>query len=70
MLSIVAMAGLVSACATGSSSCIAVVPYDRATQLAALAELDGLPPNSILARFVEDYGDLRARLRAICEASR
>jgi hypothetical protein len=44
---------------------MALVEYDRATQARAADEIEaGRAPT--LARFSEDYGDLRARLRAAC----
>ena len=68
---IVALAALVSGCATGGSDvrpamCGWVVPYAPALQAQAAAELDALPPGAALARLVEDYGELRARIRAAC----
>jgi hypothetical protein len=62
------MAGLVVGCATGGSSgaCPALVPYGAATQQRILAELDRLPAEAVLPRLIEDYGNLRARIRAAC----
>lgn len=62
------MAGLLSGCAAGGSSCVPLVPYDATTQRKALDELSLLPRDAVLPRFVEDYGELRARLRAMCGA--
>ncbi len=33
----------------------------------AAEELSVLPVDARLRRFIEDYGDLRARARAVCE---
>ena len=69
---IVALAALLSGCATGGSDvrpamCGWLVPYTPAFQTRAAAELAALEPASAIARLVEDYGELRARIRAACE---
>lgn len=46
--------------------CVSIAPYDRETQARALTELDALPPGTVIARMIEDYGDLRARIRSAC----
>lgn len=68
LLTIGATAALLAACAMARSEpdCLAVVPYDRASQARALAELNALPADAELRRYAEDYGDLRARARAWC----
>jgi hypothetical protein len=43
-----------------------VVAYPPALQAQAAAELAALEPASAIARLVEDYGELRARIRAAC----
>lgn len=65
--SIVLMA-LLGACAPAGSepACFALVPYDGQTQRQAAEELAALPDGSPLARMIENYGDLRARLRGAC----
>ena len=50
-----------------SGSCPALIPYTPQVQAAAAAELRALPPGAVLGRMVEDYGDLRARIRAMCQ---
>jgi hypothetical protein len=35
-------------------------------QQRAADELAALPPDSVLARMIEDYGELRARIRGTC----
>jgi len=40
--------------------------YRPEDQARAADELDALPPGSVLRRFVEDYGEMRARNRAMC----
>ncbi len=59
---------LSAGCATAISEpvCLAVVPYSRADQARAADELAALPADAVLRRFVEDYGELRARVRAVC----
>lgn len=46
--------------------CLSVANYDRSTQTRALHEMEGLPQGSVLGRMIEDYGDLRARMRRAC----
>jgi hypothetical protein len=43
------------------------VPYPPELQMRAADELAALPPDSVLARMIEDYGELRARIRGACE---
>ena len=71
---IVALAALLSGCATGGSDvrpamCGWVVAYAPALQARAAAEFAALDPASAIARLVEDYGELRARIRAACGAA-
>lgn len=40
--------------------------YSRAQQAQAAAELDGLPRGAVLPVMMADYGDWRARRRAVC----
>ena len=65
---ITALMGLLAACAPGGSErpCFALVPYAAATQSRAAVELAALPHDAVLARLVEDYGELRARIRGAC----
>jgi hypothetical protein len=42
------------------------VPYPLEFQRRAAAELVALPPGSALARMIDDYGELRARIRGAC----
>lgn len=46
--------------------CPALVTYSAADQAKAGAELKALPPGDVLARFIVDYGQLRAQVRAGC----
>jgi hypothetical protein len=67
--SIAAAAGLLAACTTAGSDrpvCEALVIYDRQTQARAAAEISALPAGAALLRLIEDYGEMRARLRAAC----
>jgi len=58
-----AAAALLTACApAGSDAIVRLAPYTLAEQAEAVAALPGLPP--IIRRMVEDYGELRAALRA------
>ena len=47
--------------------CPSIVPYSQSIQQGAAAELKALPSNSIVARMMEDYGELRAHIRASCK---
>ena len=64
----IALMALLTACAPAGSepTCVALVPYDSQTQLQAAEELAALPAGSVLARMIDDYGDLRARIRGAC----
>jgi len=67
--SIAVAAGLLAACTTAGSDrpvCDALVIYDRPTQARAAAELSALVEGAALLRLIEDYGELRARVRAAC----
>lgn len=57
---------LVTGCAATApvAICPAIVEYDAQTQSQAADELDALPAGSVLPRFMQDYRDLRAKLRA------
>lgn len=64
----IALTALLSACAPAGSepACPALVPYSHAVQVQAAEELAALPARAVLARMIEDYGDLRARIRGAC----
>ena len=65
-----AIASLVflGACSNGARlSCPALAPYSPAVQNMAAVELNSLPRESVIAKMIEDYGDLRARIRAACK---
>ena len=64
----IALMALLTACAPAGSEpvCLALVPYDRQTQQRAAEERAALPNGAVLARMIDDYGDLRARIRAAC----
>jgi len=77
LLSAIAVPALLSACAAEDSSAFLpppLVDYPAAFQARAAEELEALPPAcplhapgddcSGLARLIEDYGELRARVRA------
>ena len=57
---------MLTACATNTpvAVCPAIVPYSDADQTRAADELDSLPAGAVLRRFIADYGELRAKLRA------
>ena len=57
-----------TACAPAGSEpiCFALVPYSHAMQVQAAEELAALHGGSVLARMIDDYGDLRARIRGAC----
>jgi len=59
---------LLSACAPAGSepACFALVPYSPAMQAQAAEDLAALPAGAMLARMIDDYGDLRARIRGAC----
>ena len=44
-----------------------IVEYVPAVQARAAGEMDALPPGSALRALIEDYGELRARIRGACE---
>ena len=64
----IALMALLGACAPVGSepACFALVPYSHAAQVQAAEELAALPDGSVLARMIDDYGDLRARIRGAC----
>ncbi len=63
-----AAAALLTACAPAASdTAVRLAPYTAAEQAEAAAALPGLPP--IIRRMVEDYGQLRAELRAAGRAA-
>ena len=65
-----ALAAVLAGCATTPARrvvCPSVTPYSAAEQNAAADELERLPEGSTLARFVIDYGRLRAAARACAE---
>ncbi|QDL92560.1 hypothetical protein FDP22_12665 [Paroceanicella profunda] len=57
---------LMSSCGKSGSEpvCPSLVPYSPEVQEQALRELRGLPPGSVLPRFLDDYGVMRAEVRA------
>jgi hypothetical protein len=60
---------LIAGCATTAprppvSVCIPVVAYSPAVQAKAADELDKLPPGSVLAQMIVDYGAMRDAARA------
>ena len=59
---------LLGACAPAGSEpvCFALVPYSHAMQVRAAEELAALPVGAVLARMIDHYGDLRARIRGAC----
>ena len=59
---------LLSACAPAGSEpdCFALVPYSHAMQVQAAEQLAALPVGSVLVRMIDDYGELRARIRGAC----
>ena len=59
---------LLGACAPVGSEpdCFALVPYSHAAQVQAAEELAALPAGTVLVRMIDDYGDLRARIRGAC----
>jgi len=63
---IIPLALMLSACAshTPIPVCPEPVPYTAEQQNQAADELEALPPGSILPRFMQDYGILRAQVRA------
>jgi hypothetical protein len=55
---------LTAACSTTPAlQCPAIVPYTPGQQAEAADEIMALPAGSILEQMMEDYGELRARLR-------
>lgn len=71
LATIAAAAVLLASCTTASSDlrpaiCDWLVEYSPAMQTRAAAELDALPAGSALRVLVDDYGELRARIRAAC----
>ena len=64
----IALMVLLTACAPVGSEpvCFTLVPYDTRSQHQAAGELAALPAGSVLARMIDDYGDLRARIRGAC----
>lgn len=64
----IALTALLAACAPVASEpvCFALVPYDGQTQRHAAEALAALPDGSVLVRMIDDYGDLRARIRGAC----
>lgn len=64
-------ATLLSGCATAhfDVACPSLVEYSREDQVRAADELDSLPADSALGRFMADYGRLRQQVRACRKAS-
>lgn len=57
------MAALLAGCATAvSDPVVRLAPYTAAEQAEAAAALPTLPP--VIRRMIDDYGQLRAELRA------
>ena len=69
LVSTVATAALVSGCASTRSEivlrCPQIQEYTAADQDAAGTELDSIPAPCVLCRMMDDYGELRARCRAM-----
>ena len=71
LASIVATVVLLTGCATGGSDvrpamCGWLVAYAPGFQKRAAEELEALPDNAVLRILIDDYGELRARIRAAC----
>lgn len=64
MRAVVLLLFLTACTGTPITICPPIVPYTKADQQAASAELDTLPKPSTLGRFMTDYGRLRDVLRA------
>jgi hypothetical protein len=65
----IALTALLAGCGTASSDgllCPAVVPYLPEVRRRAADELAVLPRDSVLAHMIDDYGELRARIRGAC----
>ena len=64
----IALTALLGACAPAGSepACLALVTYSHGVQMQAAEELAAMPAGSTLARMIDDYGDLRARIRGAC----
>jgi hypothetical protein len=64
----IALTALLTACAPAGfePACLALVPYDARIQREAAEELAALPAGTVVARMIDDYGDLRARIRGAC----
>lgn len=62
-----ATVALLAGCATGGSKagCPALPVYSQADQSHVAAEMDIAPRGARWPRFIEDYGELRARCRAM-----
>jgi hypothetical protein len=62
---------LLGGCATEISrpACPALIRYPAATQSLVAAELAAAPAGAAWPAMIEDYGDLRARCRAIAVAA-
>ena len=56
-----------SGTASRPAACDWLVPYAPAFQARAATELDALPDHSAVRVLIEDYGELRARIRAACQ---
>lgn len=68
LLPSIALMALLSACAPAGSEtgCFALVPYSHAMQAQATEELAALSASAALVRMIDDYGELRARIRGAC----
>ena len=65
MFRALALLVVLSGCATAPAVvCPRLPEYPREVQARVLQELPGLSPD--VARFIEDYGRLRAEVRALC----
>ena len=64
----IALMALLTACAPAGfePACFALVPYSHAAQVQAAEELAALRVGTVVARMIDDYGDLRARIRGAC----
>lgn len=58
-------AGLLTGCAVGNSdpTCPRIVAYSPEAQNAAAAEIEALPPESVLPGMMADYAAVRAEIR-------
>jgi hypothetical protein len=65
LFAVVALAALLSGCATTGAGCPALKTYTRDQQTAAANELAKLPVGSAVGAMVADYGQFRKACRAM-----